>query len=424
MKGIVNGLLIAATMTFVAGCSVNGGQPMARTASHREFTKQGTRVPATKAQRIGSGTQFVSEESVGEKPASPVNIFGHLPDTVAPGRGSMDQPDNEKQVSFAVEGSDFDPEIDGTGKWMAFASTRHREKSDIYLQRINGTAVTQLTSDPANDVMPTFSPDGKRIAFASDRGGNWDIYIKDANGGQAVQLTSNPTHDLHPGFSPDGTKLIYCTYGSQSGQWELVVIDLNQPSNKRFVGFGLFPNWSPTGNKIVFQRARERRTRWFSVWTIDLEDGEGVRPTEVAVSANAAAITPHWSPDGKFIVFCTVVNPASDEQKQPKQADIWVVGADGRGRVNLTNSPFANVQPVWAPSGSIHFVSNRAKAGVENIWAINPNRALMTLKQSMGGNSAITKAAAGDVSQPINQRGAAPVNDGDANRTAVVPTNP
>lgn len=307
----------------------------------------------------------------------PLGLYGQLPQRTTSRRSSpLDSPDNLRQITFATDGADFDPDVDPTATLLVYASTQHRATADLYLKRINGSSLQQLTNDAANDVMPAFSPDGKRVAFASDRAGNWDIYLMDTTGGQAIQLTNDLTHELNPSFSPDGKMLVYCTYGAQSGQWELVVIDIDNPTTKRFIGYGLFPEWSPKDNRIVFQRARERGTRWFSIWTIELVNGEGVRPTEIAASSNAAVIAPAWSPDAKHVAFSTVIDPNSEQLDRPVQADIWILNADGSGRANLSNSQFANLHPVWAKDGSIFFVSNRAKNGVENIWAIRPDRAL------------------------------------------------
>src|SRR5699024_6629091 len=109
--------------------------------------------------------------------------------------------------------------------------------------------------------------------FASDRAGNWDIYIMDARGGQPVQITDDLAHDIHPSFSPDGRRLVYCSYGASSGQWEMVIVDVENPTTRRVIGLGLFPTWSPVDDRIVFQRARQRGTRWFSIWTVELRDG-------------------------------------------------------------------------------------------------------------------------------------------------------
>ena len=153
-------------------------------------------------------------------------------------------------------------------------------------------------------------------------------------------------------------------------------MDVDNPTTKRFVGYGLFPDWSPVDNRIVFQRARERGTRWFSIWTLEIHDGEASQPTEVAASSNAAAITPCWGPDGKSIVFATVVDPDETSQSRTIESDVWITSASGQGRANLTNNSFSSLQPVWSTDGSILFVTDRAKQGIDNVWAIRPDRVL------------------------------------------------
>ncbi len=288
--------------------------------------------------------------------------------------------DNLRQVTFALEGRDFDPAVDPSGDRLVFASTQHRSTADLYIKYINGSAVTQLTSDPANDVMPTFSPDGQRVAFASDRSGNWDIYMMAVNGGPAVQLTDDASQDMHPSFSPDGTKLVYSSLSSQSNQWELVVIDLNSPQAKRYIGPGQFPEWSPIDDQIVYQRAQQRGANLFSIWTLELVNEEGVRPTQVVVTPQTASINPCWSPDGNLIAYSTVTDPGASQGDRPPRADIWIANADGSGRVNLTRSRYSNLQPVWSPDGTILFRSDRAENRVENVWSLHPGRALQTIE--------------------------------------------
>jgi len=304
-------------------------------------------------------------------PMNPMGVFGDLPG-VTDVESPLDSTGPVRRVSDTAEGADFDVTTDPSGEFLVYSSTRHRETSDIYHQRVGGSAVTQLTDDPGNDVMPCISPDGKTIVFASDRSGNWDLYMMDAEGGVAVQLTRDTTHEIHPSFSPDGKQLVYCTFGQRSRQWQMVVIDVANPATKRFIGNGLFPQWSPTGNTIVYQRARERGTRWFSVWTVELNaDGEAGSPTEVVWSSEHACITPSWSPDGEAIVFCTVDDPEADSHGRPVESDVWFIHADGTGQSRLTRGRYANLQPVWAKDNAIYFVSNRGQEGVENIWAID-----------------------------------------------------
>lgn len=308
-------------------------------------------------------------------PSRPVGVFGEVAGMNPERMSAYQASENLVQITFTNEGSDFDPDIDRTGQWVAFASTRHRKNADIYIQKIGGTSVRQLTQSTGNDVMPCFSPDGRTVAFSSDRGGSWDLWLTTLDGGHARQLTNGPSQDIHPSFSPDGRRIVYSSWGARSGQWELWVVDVENPANKQHIGYGLFPKWSPTDNRILFQKPRQRGQRWFSVWMIELEDGEARRPTELVASSNAAAITPTWSPDGRHVVFTTVSNP-DNHQGAPNHADIWLMDVDGKRRVNLTQNRYANLQPIWSVDGTIYFVSNRGAGGVETIWALRPRDAM------------------------------------------------
>ena len=299
--------------------------------------------------------------------AALIGLYGELVSRASaaqPGDGAG----NISQVSFASEGACFNPDIDRSGQKLIFASTMHRPTSDIYWKNPRGQTLHQLTNDPANDIMPTFGGDD-RIAFASDRSGNWDIYVMPAEGGQATQITRDFDPELHPSFSPDGRLLAYCKMCTQSGRWEIWVSDLENSLTPKFLAYGLFPQWCPdvAQSKILFQRGRQRGSRYHSIWTLDYLDDEAKNPTEIVSAANAAVINPAWSPDGRKIVFVTEVNPGRKYGQRPEQSDLWVINIDGTGRTALTTGQFANFEPVWAADGSVYFVSNRS--GIDNIWA-------------------------------------------------------
>lgn len=281
-----------------------------------------------------------------------------------------------RQHSFTTEGSDSDASISPDGQTMVFASTRHNNAPDIYTKSVDGIAVTQLTADPSWDVQPIFSPDGTRIAFSSNRGGNWDIWMVDLRGRTPIQITNEPGDEVHPSWSPDGKNLVYCRLPPR-GQWELWITGTNSPASRRFIGYGLFPTWSPTGNTIAFQRARSRGSHWFSIWTVQLEGGEPGYPTEVAASTRSALITPAWSLDGHRIAFASVGPKAKTDtpQAEANQSDIFVVNSDGREKHKLTDGHSANFAPTWSPDGRIYFSSTRG--GPETIWSVNPDDALL-----------------------------------------------
>jgi Tol biopolymer transport system component len=298
----------------------------------------------------------------------PVNVYGEFggvqrPQAKSHGNGAFEE------HTYIDEGFDSDVMIDPTGKWMVFTSTRDSDHPNVYLQRVDGLSVIQLTNDEADYAFPSFSPDGKQIAFCSTRAGNWDIYTMDIDGKNIVQLTNDPMQHIHPSFSPDGSRLVYCCLGGKSGQWELWTVDLTS-GQKQIIGFGLFPKWSPDRktDRIAFQRARQRGSRWYSIWTLDLVDGEARRVTEVTASTNAALVCPSWSPDGKQIAFTTIAEPNNSTASKPLgQQDIWTINWDGSGRRRVTDGVGMNLCPSWAPDNRIYFVSDRG--GAECVWS-------------------------------------------------------
>jgi Tol biopolymer transport system component len=320
-----------------------------------------------------------------QPPPPSVNVFGELdgrPRDVARTIGEV----GFQQHTYLSEGHDGDVAVDPTGRWIAFSSTRHGPQAQVYLQRADGLSVTQLTSDASDNAFPCFSPDGSRIAFSSTRSGNWDIYVMDRDGTNVVQITSGSGHELHPSFSPDGTRLVYSSVGGQGGQWELWTANLGT-SERRMIGFGLFPAWSPdtSRDRIAFQRARQRGGRWYSLWTLDLVDGEARNVTEVAVSSNAAIVSPAWSPDGRKLAFSTIVDPArhAARGRTAGQQDVWTVNADGSNRRRLTDGTGTNATPFWSADNRVYFVSNRN--GTECVWSVQadaPNLPVARTKET------------------------------------------
>ena len=348
-----------------------------------------------------------------------VNVFGEVGGARrGPGIPIGDQ--GFTQHTFVDEGYDADENVSPDGKWLLFDSTRHSEHAGIYLQKVDGTAVTKLSSDDSDNAYPAFSPDGRQIAFCSTRSGTWNLYVMDTEGRNVVTVTTGNTQCVHPSFSPDGTRLVYSALGLRSEQWELWTVDLAS-GEKRQIGYGFMPSWSPDRgvDRIAFQRARQRGSRWFSLWTLDLIDGEAHRVTEVAVSPNAAIVSPSWSPDAKRLVFATIVDPnhsgtgsAIGANHRRGEQDIWTISTDGTDRRRLTDGNGINLSPVWSKDNQIYFVSDRS--GAECIWSVRPEmRPLVTA--SAAPTSATPPAAAG-ADAPANPKdsvGTADTDDAD-----------
>jgi TolB protein len=276
---------------------------------------------------------------------------------------------NMTRHTFSSIGRDFDPDLHPDGRTMVFASTRNSERPDVFMKDVDGYAITQLTSDPADDIQPRFSPDGESVVFCSNRSGNWDIWLINRDGTELTQLTHDPSDEIAPCFSPDGKHIAFTAWGGRSHQWEIWSLSIDRPGIRRFLCYGMFPDWSCDGQRITFQRARQRGTRWFSIWSVELIGDEVRHPTELAYSDSSACIAPRWSPDGGTIVYCCVrQTAATPDDAAPLPADIWMVDVRSGTRLKITDGAVGAFNPTCSSTGRVYFVS--ARAGVENIWSL------------------------------------------------------
>ncbi len=292
-----------------------------------------------------------------------------------------------KRHTFTDVGVDAQLDVSRDGTMLAYSSTGLSQNHCIFVKKLEGLAASQKTPSSSSAMYPRLSPDGRFIAFASNRNGNWDIWIVDAErNGAACQVTDGNEDEIQPAWSPDGKKIAYSAR-NRVGDWELRVAD---PSTgvQSTLGPGMFPAWSPVAdakhpcfNKIVFQRPRQRGDNWFGIWMVDANGGGLL---EVHASASYAAINPSWSPDGAMIAFATVYcSPAAKfEQRRFDGDDIWVIRSDGTGLAQLTSEPSAEWYPCWSADGRIYFIARRE--GAQNIWSATPLQSLLETTAASG----------------------------------------
>jgi Tol biopolymer transport system component len=151
--------------------------------------------------------------------------------------------------------------------------------ADIYVINADGTGLTQLTTDPADDGSPVWSPDGTRIAFGSIRDRvpgevNYEIYVMNADGSNQTRLTNNTKFDTGPAWSPDGTRIAFTS--RRDGNFEVYVMNADGSNQTRLTFDGeqdSDPKWSPDGTKIAFLSCRGGR--FGEIWTMN-PDGTGL----------------------------------------------------------------------------------------------------------------------------------------------------
>ena len=110
----------------------------------------------------------------------------------------------------------------------------------------DGSGAARLTDDPADDLLPSWSPDGSRVAFVSVRDGNLDIYAMNADGSGAARLTDNPADDLSPSWSPDGSRVAFAS--NRDGDFKIYAMNADGSGAERLAdgsGGENSPSWGP-----------------------------------------------------------------------------------------------------------------------------------------------------------------------------------
>jgi Tol biopolymer transport system component len=251
-------------------------------------------------------------------------------------------------VALTSDGADdHHPALSPDGRFVAFDSDRAGQL-DIWVVRTDGTGLRLVTTDPADDTEPTWSPNGDRIAFASNRDDPaGDIYLVPAAGGAATRLTTDPAADTQPAFSPAGNRIAFTTTrfqpagstgsgGTRAGT-DIATIAVTGGAATR-VDAGEQPAWSPDGNRLTYvSRATDPSG---DVVVRTLATGQ-VRP--VAAQPDRAETHPTWN--GTTVVYARVV--AGDS------TDVFSAAADGQDRRDHTNRPGDNERgPAYSPDGN------------------------------------------------------------------------
>jgi TolB protein len=266
----------------------------------------------------------------------------------------------------------FCPSPDGS--WGVFASNRHSENLRLYRTELGRSALLYAIpgADAGNNIFPAVSPDGGRLAFASDRDGTWRIYLLRLGSRSVPQaITPDDGDCLCPAWEPKADsgaeRLAFCRFNRRSARWEVWLLEL-QTGQTAPLGPGLFPAWSPDGTYVAVQRPRGRGAAQYGLWLLRV-DGSGPE-RELFMAEDWATANPAWSPDGKFLVFNTV-GRSPGETLAGDGGGVYGLPVNGSGWL-LGPLPYADRnawRPVWASNGKIYF--HRREGGAVNIFAVD-----------------------------------------------------
>lgn len=228
------------------------------------------------------------------------------------------------------------PSISPDGRKIAFGLWG----SAIWTANVDGTNPVQLSPPGSVSQQPRWSPDGQRIAFASDRDGNYEIYTMQANGSDQRRLTINDSQDLTPVWSPDGSRLAYTHTIMPENNVEIFLINADGTGEVNLTNHPDADNildWSPD-DRLLINTTRDQLSN--EIFTLDLNGLNAVNFTnDPGVDGDAA-----WSPDGESIAF------TSARFEYPAHS-VYRARADGQGIVRLTNpdDPDWDVTVTWVP---------------------------------------------------------------------------
>jgi dipeptidyl aminopeptidase/acylaminoacyl peptidase len=294
-----------------------------------------------------------------------------------------------------------DAQISPDGARVAFVCTRMDEGEDAYLSNIwvvdsDGSQPQQFTRGKKRDTNPRWSPDGRWLAFTSEREGDKQaqLYVMPVDGGEPHRLTELKTAVSEPVWSPDSTRIAFTTRVEQNPEPEdekerskslpakvittlrykangegfvhdkrrhIFVVPLQPASDEeakpRQITDGDFndsaPSWSPDGKWLVFASARHENRDYDQISDLWIVSAEGGEPRQITPGRGPSSY-PSWSPDGKLIAY-TGNEYALD---MGRNNHVYVISPDGGQPRSLTESldrtctPFAgNIGPSWSPDG-------------------------------------------------------------------------
>ncbi|MBA3426064.1 MAG: PD40 domain-containing protein [Rubrobacter sp.] len=181
--------------------------------------------------------------------------------------------------------------------------------NDIFKMNPDGTGIVKLTHSDSFSSDAGWSPDGSKIAFASDRrngAGRQEIFVMDADGSHVRRVSTLPEaalYDLAPRFSPNGKQLVFTRYRTDPGTSALFTVRVDGSGLRQLTPWGNGAgdaDWSPGGKKLVFE-AYPNKGCFGEIYTVEADGQHLTNITDNRCRSGSA--DPVWSPNGKKILF-------------------------------------------------------------------------------------------------------------------------
>lgn len=244
---------------------------------------------------------------------------------------------------------------------------------ELYFMDYDGHNVRRKTRDNSIALYPSWSPDGKKLAYTSYRDGGTDLFILDIISGVVTRIGEAPGLNTQATWNPSGTEI--CLAMSQPGNVELFRMSATKrgapPRRITFQrSIESSPSWSPDGSRILFTSDRAGLP---AIYVMNADGGGERRLTTLSRHSDNA----RWSPDGTRIAF---------QNNSAGEFNIYVMNADGSNVERVTSGPGDKETPSWSPDGE-HIAFSSTRRGTTEIYAVNLRSRNVTRISNVKGNA-------------------------------------
>ena len=251
------------------------------------------------------------------------------------------------------------PTFSPDGKYLAFISGPGFLSTDVYVASVTGGKARALTSVHSSMGGIAWTPDGQQLVFDSTHQGSPTLWRVPLSGGDPELLSAATDNAIQPTIALHGNRLAFQRYAVDTNLWKAPASPSDPASPIRIVAAtqeDSDPAFSPDGQRIAFASSRSGSSE------IYVSGADGSNPSQLTSMKTGSTGSPAWSPDGKQIAF---------DSRAQGHGDIFVINSEGGSPRRITNGPSDSYVPSWSQDGRwIYFTSDHSGS---HIWKVSPD---------------------------------------------------